>query len=254
MNNLNKDELLFYKRIKELAHTAYQKGFVSYTGFLGLNEINIFYDTKNELPPVETLIFGGYNEAERKVLCFYEKNIEETVKPPINIIKISPLNKKFSDVLTHRDFLGAILNLGIERNKIGDILIKENEAYVFVINTISSFIKEQLIKVKHTNVQCTISDCTKFDIAPTFREMSGTVSSLRVDAVLAFAFNSSRSKLTEFISGGKVFVNGRLIESNSHIIKDDDIVSVRGLGKFIFCELQNQTKKGRLCIKIKKYI
>lgn len=249
-----KEERLFQKRLKELALTASIKCFCTYTDFLNMNEISIFYNAKKELPDIGKKIWGGYPEAERKVLCFYNEDIYSAPEFEISCVHISPLNSKFSDSLTHRDFLGAVINLGIERGKLGDILIKNNEAYLFCTSAISNFIVENLKKIKHTCVACEVISFSEKGITPNFSEVTGTVPAPRLDAVLSVAFKSSRSSLAGLIQGGKVFVNSKLILSNSCILKENDIVSVRGEGKFIYKETLNQTKKGRYYITLLKYI
>jgi RNA-binding protein YlmH len=221
-----------------------------------LNEQNIFTSLKNELPRIKYFANGGFRDAERKILCFCGEDsmeTEEDIKYPIDCIKVVPVNQKFSDSLNHRDFLGAVLNLGLDRSKIGDILINKNEGYLFAHTGISSFITEQLVKVKHTQVTTTIIEQTIFDYKPKLQEIVGTVSSVRLDSILSVAFHSSRSSLTGLIEGGKVSVGGKIVLSNSYTLKENEVVSVRGLGKFIYAGTSYQTKKGRYSVRILIY-
>jgi RNA-binding protein YlmH len=257
MMNLDKEEQIFRKRLLDQANTADNRGICIFSDFLNLNEQNIFSSLKQELPKIKYFAYGGFQDAERKILCFCGNTSidkEQDIEFPVSCIKIVPLNQKFSDSLNHRDFLGAVLNLGLDRGKIGDILINDNEGYIFVHTGISEFITDQLVKVKHTMVNARRIDRKDFDYRPKFREIAGTVSSVRLDSILSVAFNSSRSSLTGLIEGGKVYVGGRLILSNSYILKENDVVSVRGLGKFIFGGTSYQTKKGRYSVKILLYI
>lgn len=250
---MTKEEQLLCKRMKELALNTYNKGYQTFSDFLNLNEMNLLLVMKKELPPVEIIFNGGYESAERKMVCFSMEQ-EENIVFPIHCIRIVPRNVKFSDTLTHRDYLGALINLGIERYTIGDIVIRDKEAYVFSNDKMCDYIVENLCRVKHTDVNCDKVDDSMFTITPKYQEIKGTVASIRLDAVLALAFNGSRSSLSNLIPAGKVFVNSRLIESNSYMLKEGDVVSVRGYGKFIYYEQQNQTKKGRYFIVLKKYI
>lgn len=255
--NLDKDEQFLSRRLLDLANTSYNRGINIFSDFLNLNEQNIFLSLKNDIPKIKYFAYGGYSDAERKILCFCGDDFtkeEKDVSFPISCIRVMPVNQKFSDSLNHRDFLGAVINLGIDRSKLGDILINENEGYLIVHSTISQFIIEQLVKVKHTMVQCSIIDRNDFDYKPNLKEINGTVSSVRLDSILALAFHSSRSSLTGLIEGGKVSVGGKIILSNSYTLKEKDVVSVRGLGKFIFTGTSYQTKKGRYSVKIHLYI
>lgn len=250
----NKEEVMIGNRIKELAMISGNKGICTYTDFLNMNEISLFHQMLNELPKVDYQLYGGYVDAERKILCFYNEDSYKEPEFQISCVKILPSNKKFSDNLTHRDFLGAVLHLGIDRSKIGDILIKENEGFLFCNSRISAFIIDNLEKIKHTTICCEIVQVSDIDIKPTLKDITKSVNSLRLDAVLSAAFNASRSSLTGLIVGGKVFVNSKLTISNSYLLKENDVVSVRGLGKFIYKETLNQTKKGRYYILLQKYV
>ncbi len=256
MINIEKEEQFLRKRLQDLANTAYNKGIRVFTDFLNLNEQNIAISLKHELPRIKYFTNGGFREAERKILCFCEDDQvkEEEIAYPIACIKVEPLNQKFSDSLNHRDFLGAVLNLGIERTKIGDIIIDTNEGYLFVHKGISEFIMEELTRVKHTQVKTSLMDKQEFHYQPKVKEVSGTVSSVRLDSILSVAFNTSRSSLSGLIEGGKVSVGGKLVISNSYNLKENDIVSVRGMGKFKYIGTSYQTKKGRYSVKVHLYI
>lgn len=257
MMNLDKEELILRKRLQDLAKTADNRGICLFSDFLNLYEQNIFLSLKQELPRIKYFTYGGFTDAERKILCFCgDASVEnaEELAFPITCIKAVPVNRKFSDTLNHRDFLGAVLNLGLDRSKVGDILINDNEGYLFVHSQISSFICDHLTKVKHTIISCEEIGYEDFDYRPALKEITGTVSSLRLDSILSVAFQKSRSSLSGLIEGGKVYVGGKLILQNSYVLKDNDVVSVRGLGKFIFAGTSYQTKKGRYSVKILLYI
>ncbi len=253
---MDKDEQILRRRFKDLAVAADNRGGILFSDFLNMNEQSILINIKRELPKIKYFAYGGFQDAERKILCFCGNeqisDIEE-LEFPISCIKITPMNQKFSDSLTHRDFLGAVLNLGIDRSKIGDIIIRDNEGYLFCSPSISSFIIDQLVKVKHTMIRASLIDQQDFDYKPTYKEITGTVSSVRLDSILSVAFQGSRSSLSGLIEGGKVFVNSREVLSNSYQLKENDIISVRGYGKFIYAGTDYQTKKGRHSVKLLLY-
>ncbi len=109
-------------------------------------------------------------------------------------------------------------------------------------------------KIKRTSIRCELVEENAPEIKPEFQAIKGTIASPRLDAIIALAFKTSRNSILSLISGGKVFVDGRLIESNSYILKEEETVSVRGHGKFIYKGLENQTKKGRYYVSLLKYI
>lgn len=258
---MNRD--IISNRFKDLANMAYLKGIPVFTDFLDLKEQTKYIEfiSDKNMPPIDTILNGGIffldketDFLERKMAVFFPKNLSYDISFPISIIEIKPLNLKFADSLNHRDFLGALMNLGIERQLLGDILIKDNMAYVFAVKRMAEFICESLIKIKHTSVTAKSCDKYTFDYAPSYKEEKGSVASQRIDGVIAFAFNMSRNDAVTLISSGKVFVNSVEIISKSHTLKYGDIVSVRGKGRFIFDEITATTKKGRYYIKIRKYV
>ena len=251
---MQKEELMLQKRLIELSRLSYQRGIVTFSDFLNLNELNILHTIpKHELDSAY-VTFGGYDHSERQMVAFLPDALCYEYEYPISVIKISPLQKKFSDTLSHRDYLGAILNLGIERCKMGDILVEEHSAILFIHQSLENFITEELTRIKHTSVIATIEDMQSFHYEPKTKEIKGSVSSLRLDSLLALAFSSSRSKLVAFIEGGKVYVNGKLITSNGYQVKENDIVSVRGLGRFRYLETMSQTKKGRYYVTLELFV
>lgn len=251
---MQKEEFMLQKRLIELSKTAYRRGIVTYSDFLNLNELNILHTTpKNEFDTkYET--FGGYNDSERQMAAFLPDALYYTHFYPIQILKIEPLQKKFTESLTHRDYLGAILNLGIERSKLGDILVIEDFAYLFVQESLADYICNGLTRIRHTSVNVTKEDSQSFTYVPKYKEITGTVASVRLDSLLSLAFGSSRSKLVNLIEGGKVFANGKLMTTNSYQVKEGDIISVRGMGRFRYNGIQSQSRKGRYFISLYKYI
>ena len=252
---MEKNDYTLAKRIKELAERAYNKGQYVFTDFLTPSELQVFYNMKNEISYVPAREFGGTELCERKMLgfgseelCAYDQDF------PICCIKSEALIKKFSDELTHRDFLGAIMNLGITRELIGDIFVKDNTGYIFCHENIAGFISDNLIFVKHTHVNSVVCSEIPEEIKPSLEESSVIVSSNRLDGIISGVYNVSRSKSLELFKEKKVFVNGRLMENNSMTLKNDSVVSVRGKGKFIFKSEGKTTGKGRLYINILKYV
>ena len=138
----------------ELAKRSYEQNNYCFTGFLGLTEQSLFWETEREISFAGYTLEGGNPNCDRKIVRFgntSEFGYEEEF--PIVCIRITPLIKKFSDEFSHRDFLGAIMNLGIDRSTIGEIFLEENEGYVYCLENIAYYIVENLDKVKHTHIK-----------------------------------------------------------------------------------------------------
>ena len=148
---MDKDEFLL-KRIRELANLSYQRDIVTFTDFLNLNEQNMLVSLKLHQIGVEVKLFGGYEHAERQMAAFFTGGLGFSWDYPIDCLKIEPKALRFSEELGHRDYLGALLNLGVDRSVVGDILIKDKEAWFFCLHKMSDFFIENLIRVKHTTV------------------------------------------------------------------------------------------------------
>lgn len=167
---MQKEELMLQKRLIELSRLADQRGIVTYSDFLNLNELNILHTMpKTELYAAYKL-FGGYEYSERQMAAFLPDAFCYEYFYPISILRIQPLQKKFSETLSHRDYLGAILNLGIERSKIGDILVREDNTVLFVHNSLEAFVTEELRRIRHTAVMVTAEDMQDFSYQPNIEE------------------------------------------------------------------------------------
>lgn len=242
---MTKDEQILLRHLKDLAYVCFQREYPVFSDFLNLNEQSIFLSLKEEMPAVSYRFDGGYPFAERKMVCFVPSGVGYECPAPLSLLWIRPIQIKFAEELSHRDYLGTLLGLGIDRCKIGDILVQEDGAFVFCLEGIASYIEENLLRVRHTSVRCFREEIKEFSYEPRFRQIRGSVASSRLDAVISLAFHESRASMVGLIKGEKVFVNGRVVSSASYSLKENDTVSVRGYGKFIYRGLMSQTRKGR---------
>jgi len=258
-------------RVKDLATRAYMNNFTTHTNFLSVSEQALFYNIlASEKIPANVheyhgshfVIYGGAKDAERAMVCFLPDYLDEesfimseSEEPSVlTCVRIKPVNSKFADILSHRDYLGAIMNLGIERDQIGDIFTGDNEAYVFATCDIAEMICKELIRIKHTSVRCETVKISECNIEPKFEEIGGTVASERIDAILSFVYHLSRSEAQRLIESESVFIDGRTAYSGGYDLKKGARVSVKGHGKFIYIGQENTTRKGRLFIKVKIFV
>lgn len=242
------------KRFEELAARAYNQGTYIFTDFLSLSDASVVCEVSRA---GEYTLFGGADGCERVMARFGNPDeLGYEVEFPITVIRIEPLIKKFSEQLNHRDFLGALMNLGIERDVIGDIMVRDNAAYVFAANRIADYITENFDRVKHTSVKCVLmsTNDVKESFTANLQEENILISSERLDAVISKVYNLSRNQTNEIFRERKVFVNGRLCENNSSGINPRDVVAVRGYGKFVYGGIAYVTKKGKISALVSRYI
>ncbi len=273
----------FLGHIRDLAGKTRQNAYLTHTEFLSASELSDFYTELRRLPgglsanrPADSpmdirsgtldgvpfLVYGGHSEAERNVLCFLPDWLspedfltgEAANGEVLKMLRVEPVNRRFAEDLSHRDFLGALMNLGIERNRIGDILVSDEESCIFVLASLSGIIAEELTRVKHTSVRCTLLPPGECGIAPRFQELGGSVASCRLDALLAMVFSLSRGTAQTLIERELAAVNGGSCLSAGHVLQPGDRVSLRGYGKFIFDGEEKRTKKGRLYVHCRRFV
>lgn len=253
MAGMTKEESLLAKRFIDLSRQAGQKDIVIFSEFLNLNELNIF---KQEIPNLYSgfEISGGYELSERQMIAFIPDALCYAWDYPITCLKITPVNKKFAEALTHRDVLGSLMNLGIERSKLGDILVNEEEIYVFCKENIAGYLMEELTRIRHTVVKSEQVRPDSLTIEPKKELAEGIITSNRLDSVIACICKVSRSQASQWIKGGKIFLNNRQTLQATVECKPGELISVRSVGRFRFVDSFGETRKGRLKIQYEKYL
>lgn len=248
---MTKENEIFLNRVRELSEKAYSSNRWMFTDFLSLDEQSEILKIKKELR--NPSFFGGAEGCERVMAVF--GNAEElgyTEDCPITCIK-AEFSSFDKGKLTHRDFLGAMMSLGIDRCKTGDIIISENCAYIFAEEKIAPFIIENLIQVRHCTVSCSLSEIPEGTELFRTEEKTVNIASYRADCLVAAVFNLSRTKVDAYFEAQQVFVNGKVCKK-SDTPTDGDIVSVRHLGRFRLGEQSGTSKKGRYFVKILVYV
>lgn len=254
MADTEKELLQQKKHFLDLADRSRRQNLFTFTGFLSLAEQDVLWKAAAESKAVLTLN-GGIEQAERQMARFgsvQELGYEEPF--PICCIRVAPLAEKFADDFTHRDFLGAIMNLGIDRSTVGDIFIDGKKAYIFCTQAIEPWLTENLEQVRRTHVKCTLVEGVENLPARKLLRREENVASLRCDGIVAAVWKLSRSQSLELFRQKKIYVNGRLMENNSYALKEGDVISARGFGKFFFRGEKHTTKKGKLVVGIDLFV
>lgn len=177
------------------------------------------------------------------------------VRAEIPIVPIRITGSGFK-TLTHRDFMGSILSLGIERNMIGDILVQsEREAIVFAVASIVPYILSELVKIGRDGVKCEKASLSPdFEAERAYEELTLHVSSMRLDGIVNQLTGEGRASSAEYIIKGLVDHNYFTASNVSAEVKAGDVISVRGYGKFIIGTPDGTTRSGRLRVPCKKYV
>jgi RNA-binding protein YlmH len=257
---------LIKRRIKELAERASRAGYATHTVFLSTAEQNLLHDLANErivdptqkrIGDVSFFLFGGYDEAERKVIFFipfYQDAEEEIGKEKegktLACLHFKAKDSRYAEELTHRDYLGALMSLGYERSQFGDILVDKADAYVFLFKAIEEEVRKNLLQVKHTFLHSESIAPKDCPLKPQFDELLINIQSPRLDAVIAEVYHLSRLEGKELVEGKGVFLDGALCLEGSRLLKGGEILTVKGFGKCRYLGEEKTSRKGRLFAKV----
>ena len=245
------EEKLLLARAEDMFRLCERYAAPRFSGFLDEGEQAILCRGMNVPVGLEIEWFGGKENSRRRILGVFCEWETQRCFP----MKAVVVERTYKKELSHRDYLGSILGLGIERSKVGDVLIDEDKAYVFALSETAEYIERNLTKIGSQGVKthlCTPEDVP--DIAEKTVIIEDTVPSERLDAVLAAAAKLSRSQSSALVRSGRVLVNHLETNDISRILKAGDVLSVRGYGRYIYRGLAGETRKGRFHVRIEKYI
>ena len=241
------------RHLLDLCRRSEKTGIWQYSAFLSPAEQEDLFRCP-EAAGCDYFLTGGYENAERKILAAGSEAECGPPDPPVRVIAVAPKNEKYAEELTHRDFLGAILGLGIERPLIGDILVREKRAWFFCLAPAADMLVSALTQVRRTTVTAELSAPDVPELQPRYAATRLNVASERLDTVAAAFLNISRGQADKLFAAEKVFVNGRTVTDRSFRLKEGDVLSVRGFGKAVYDGIEHETRKNRLWVNLRKYI
>lgn len=240
-------ELLMAK-LRDCVRTAQKRP--CYLGFLDESEAAFCREFLRR-EPAGHMLWGGYPDAERVIAGFFPDYME----PSAEDFPLAALTFTFraEDRLGHRDFLGSFMRLGIERSVMGDILVEEGRAVAFVRREMERYFMENLRKVGRAGVKLEAGYREPLPAIREYKDVGGVVASDRLDCITALLCRTSRGKAAGLISAGAVMVNHQEVLSADRRLKEHDIISVRGHGKYVLDSFGPLTGKGRVTVKCRKY-
>ena len=233
---------------------------LEYTDFLDMYQISLVENFLRKIGLKNYQLFGGYAESERKILIVYpdkynETMIEKNYNKMLKIVRIKLPEEEYGKY-SHRNYLGGIVKLGLKREKVGDILVSEDGADIIVVDEFAEILKKELPSLtRFENSKITIEEISNIRQKEVkIEEISIIVPSLRLDNIVSDLARTSRSKAAQIISQERVFVNGQNETKLSKQLKLNDVITIRGKGRFVIKEFTGTTRSGRTVIKIEKYI
>lgn len=256
----NIEDKLLIAKLQDKIKLCKNRNKIVNTEFLNLHQKKLLQNKLNEMKIKNYIFHGGFEEAENKVLIIYPEKLNEeividAINDTINVIKIVLPNEQIGKY-EHRDYLSSVMKLGLGRERIGDIIVYENEAYIIVLKENAEYIKNSLQEfTRFKKSQIEIIDVNEIKSKmPELKPIEIHVSSNRLDSIVSEIARTSRSKAEELIKNERVSINCKYEYKSSKQVNIGDIIIVRGSGKYILNEIKENTKSKRLIIKLMKYV
>lgn len=244
-------------RVLDRAEQARQRGIPVATDFLSpqqqVQAMELLYQAG--ISEMDYVRLGGYQGAERRLLLFLPDWLDAADAESQSPIRCLRATFRAEDKLTHRDFLGSLMGLGIVREKIGDILMGESSCDLLVLESVVDYLRANWETAGRAHLKLAQVELCNIHIpVMQYQEVRDTVSSMRLDAIAATGFKMSRGKAAALVESGKVQVNWAICQKADRLLEEGDVVSGRGFGKFEVAEVGGITRKGRTSIVVKRYV
>ncbi len=253
INGLDLENRLMARKMLDLFQRDFDNQPIRATDYLTPHENAIVESILHHMEGIYHRSEGGSIDSERKVILFSwsEQFLDQSIDEWIGAVAVSGLSK----ASTHRDVLGSLLGLGINRNKIGDIYVEKEIAYILMKKEFLEFVTTQLKEVGRNNVYVEEKDLSIFqNIRHELVEEKHIVASTRLDNIVAAVLNTSRGKAVTLIERKNVRLNWLDTTKKNTVVKERDVFSIKGKGKYQFDGIIKETKKKNLVIGVKRYI
>lgn len=233
---------------------------IEYTDFLDMYQVSLVENFLRKINFKTYQLYGGYEEAERRVLLVYpekynEKMIEKNYDKMLKIVRIT-LAEEEKGKYSHRNYLGGVVKLGLKREKVGDIIVYEEGADIITLEDFSTILKQELpslTRFENSKIEIeSIQNLQKREVK--VEQVKIMVPSLRLDNFVSDLARTSRSKAVQIMEQERVFVNGQNEKKASKQVKLGDVITIRGKGRFIIKEFDGTTRSGRTVVIIEKYV
>lgn len=259
---LNEEDRFLISKIFDKIESSSKKNTIEYTSFLDMHQKAIVKKVLNQIKHKQNIFYGGFDNAEREVCIIYPEKLEavfennqfdfNNIISSINIKLPSDLRGKYA----HPVYLGAVVKVGLNREKVGDILVSIDGADVIVlketknilINSFKELTRFSKSEMSMQNIE-DINICT-----PKTEVFKIIIPSMRLDSIVSDLIRTSRGKANEYINSERVYINGEIVKKSSKAIKDNDLITVRGKGRFKINKIVGNTKKNNIVLEVEKYV
>ncbi len=249
------EERIMLSQVLDHMTAAQRKSIPSCTAFLSPHERICAERLLASLGGAQFLSLGGYPDAERRVLLFLPDWMDAAAVDAAEYLALLRCSWYEGDSLTHRDFLGALMGMGVRRDTIGDILVGQSSCDLVLLPGVAAFLRDSLLSAGRVHLKVERIALSDISVpAQARRVIHDTVATLRLDSVLAVAFSTSRSKAAQLIASGRCAVNWQETDRTSLLLKEGDVISCRGLGKCRLAQVGALSRKGRINVTVERYL
>ncbi|MEE1186594.1 MAG: YlmH/Sll1252 family protein [Acutalibacteraceae bacterium] len=248
---LSQEDKLLVARVNDCVRFASLKHCAKFIGFLDERAQNIACSISTG-GHCAVYKYAGYDNGQRVIFGFVPNDMPCN-EEDFEITALTFISRKTAN-LTHRDYLGALMNLGIQREAVGDILCEQGRGVVFLKKSVCELVKTSVDKIGKEGVKCTEQITYPLPVADNFKKIENVIVSARLDCVVASLCNLSRTKACELINAGSVSINGFECLKITKTVENEDKITVRKYGKFVIDSADKLTRKNKLVLQARKYI
>ena len=250
----NPEDRMLLAKLWDKINAGIRKNIPAHTTFLSPRELEMAKYLFGE--PEGLHSFGGYGDAERKMLIYLPDYLEESAlwdeDSPCVCLRATFYQ---GDSPNHRDFLGALMGAGIGKETVGDICVGKEHCDFFVTQEIAPYILQNFTSAGRTKLHMEQIPLIQADIPePEVKEIKDTMASLRLDSVISSGFRIGRSLASQYVTSGKAAIDGLPCEKPDKAVSEGNKISVRGLGKIKLVQVNGRTKKDRISVVIHRYV
>lgn len=258
----NEEDKLLVSKVLDKLEFVQKKNSIETTDFLDMHQKTVAEKVLKSQKITNYICYGGYSNAERVMIIIYPEKLEDVFNNNQydfnNIVKVIRviLPNEMKGKYSHRDYLGAVIKVGLKREKVGDIIVNLDGADLIVSKDISKYIVDSFKELtRFSKSDIYEESIEKLNITePKTEVLNIIIPSMRMDSIVSELIRTSRSKALEIINAERVFVNSEVITKNSKMLKENDMITVRGKGRFKIIKILNSTKKGNLVLEVEKYV
>ena len=255
------EEKLLVSKVLDKIEFVLNRNTIENTDFLDLYQKELVKELLRSIKFNNYIFCGGNENAEREILIVFPEKLKDILKEDKiieNILKVIQITlpNELTGEYNHRDYLGGIIKLGLKREKIGDILVRKNGADIIIIKDVEEYLLTNLGELtRFSKAQIETKQISELEPSEVItQKLQIIIPQMRLDCIVSESIRCSRTNVSEIIKQERVFVNHKLETKNSKILHEQDMITIRGKGRFKINNIISRTKKDKIVLEIEKYV